>query len=318
MPYICKEALIVLIDEPPELSKLYLCLAEVMDYDTCTAGISYRINSQFLKERLSIAETNGRKAYAATRQKVRSTLTRMVKVKLIVDQGKYVFLLPFEKRHQSHQKSYNPRYNPSNNPTISHKNPSNSVTYTNPETINNPSNNPRYNTPLYNNTNNSNLGGVEDEFSMTLSWQCNRDLIKSYLARRGDDAAAIDLDWMVEFQGFWSTKPNVLRTQRAWDIQLANYLSKFIRHPDLFDRLNGLSESNYPNKTNHAQNGGNQHSGGFIPAIPRVDEALASYAQQHGFPVPADGDNYAQYRAKLISLRTARLDAAQQPNNAIA
>jgi hypothetical protein len=92
------QALDVLIEEPPELSKLYLCLLSIMCYETCIAGITYKINQAFLRERLSVSTVNGRKGSTPTPQKIRSTLARMQKIDLLVNQGKYVFYLPFESR----------------------------------------------------------------------------------------------------------------------------------------------------------------------------------------------------------------------------
>ncbi len=256
MPSFSTQALDRLIEEPPELSKLYMCLLSIMCYDTFIAGITYTINHAFLRERLSVSTVNGRKGSTPTPQKIRSTIARMQKIDLLVNRGKYVFYLPFEARHHSVQKSYNTRLTEATTDFLNYK----TITYTDSKT----SNNTRYNPHLYNNNNNrdsrespkktalcENLR-LEDStrqeftqtFAMDLDWQCNRDLIKKYLDKRGDDPCAIDVDWMVEYQGYWMAKPHIQRTQVEWDIHLANYLSQFIRHPERFDELNGLLSSN--------------------------------------------------------------------------
>jgi hypothetical protein len=256
MPSFSNQALDILIEEPPELSKLYMCLLSIMCHDTFIAGITYTINHAFLRERLSVSTVNGRKGSTPTPQKIRSTLPRMQKIDLLVNQGKNVFYLPFEARHHSVQKRYNTRLTEATTEFLNGK----TVTYTDLKT----SNNTRYNLHLYNNNNNSdsrespkkpalcdNLR-LEDStrqeltpaFAMDLDWQCNRDLIKKYLDKRGDDPRPIDVDWMVEYQGYWLAKPHIQRTQVEWDIDLANYLSQFIRNPERFDELNGFLDSN--------------------------------------------------------------------------
>jgi len=313
MPYICKDALDVLIDEQPQLSKLYLCLVDVMDYKTCIAGISYRINQKFLEERLTVAGVNGRKHQIPTRQKVRSVLSRMAKVNLIVDQGKHVFLLPFEKAHNSDQKRYNQRFNQSNNLNDTSKNSSDSVTCESPESRNNQGCNPRYNPHLYNNINSEKIGDSVERFAMHLDWQYNRDWIKRYLAKREDDPAKIDIDWVFEYQGHWSARPHIQKSQQEWDVHLANYLSQFIRNPKKFDDLNGFGDYKFK-----AVRGGNNQAvtKGFIPALPQYDQALPQYAQQNGFPACGQGKTWKQYRGLLQSLRTQRIDALQSANAA--
>jgi len=254
MPSFSHQALDVLIEEPPELSKLYLCLLAVMCHETFIAGVSYKINHAFLRERLSVSTVNGRKGSTPTPQKIRSTLVRLQTIDLLVDRGKYVFYLPFEARHHSVQKSYNTRLTEATTELYNYK----TITYTNEKQRYNT----RYNPHLYNNNNNSDsreshkkqalCENLQSEYStrteniptqtfaMDLDWDCDRDLIKKYLSKRGDDPNAIDVDWMVEYQGYWLTKPHIQRSQTEWDIHLANYLSQFIRNPERFDELNGL------------------------------------------------------------------------------
>ena len=253
MPQFSTQALDILIDEPPELAKLYFCLLSNMDRATHVVGISYRLNEAYFRERLSIAAIHGRKRTIPTRQKVRSSLARMIKLSLLVHRGKHVYYLPYETVHQSVQKDYNPMFNHSTT-DINYVKP---TTYSNIKPISNLNNNLH----LYNNINNrdseesskkqalynSSTSGylIRSEsaqyFAMSLDWQCDRALIKKYLQQRKDDPAKIDLDWMVEYQGYWMAKPHIQRTQMEWDIHLANYLSQFIRNPHNFDVLNGLA-----------------------------------------------------------------------------
>ena len=252
MPQFSLQALDILIDEPPELAKLYLCLVSNMNIESAIVGISYRLNEAYFRERLSIAAVHGRKRIVPTRQKVRSTLARMITLSLLVDRGKHVYYLPFENVHQSVQKDYNPKFN--------HSTTNVSFLKTNTYDRLKPINNPNNNLHLYNNINNGDSGestkkqafceklssaystrGEDDRFAMSLDWQCDRDLIKAYLLKRADDPSKIDVDWMVEYQGYWLARPHIQRTQAEWDIHLANYLSQFIRDPQRFDSLNGLS-----------------------------------------------------------------------------
>ncbi len=178
----------------------------------------------------------------------------MITLSLLVDRGKHVYYLPFENVHQSVQKDYNPKFN--------HSTTNVSFLKTNTYDRLKPINNPNNNLHLYNNINNGDSGestkkqafceklssaystrGEDDRFAMSLDWQCDRDLIKAYLLKRADDPSKIDVDWMVEYQGYWLARPHIQRTQAEWDIHLANYLSQFIRDPQRFDSLNGLSKA---------------------------------------------------------------------------
>ncbi len=302
---VSSEALNVLIDEPPELSKLYLCLVSNMDYETCVVGITYRINDAYLRERLSVPTVNGRKGCTPTRSKVRSVLARMIKVSLLVNRGKHVFYLPFEAANFSGQKRYDHRLTEGKSLDVPNK--SNSYEKVQPEV------NQRYSPHLYNNINIENIGDSVERFAMSLDWKYNREWIKSYLTKRGDDVSKIDIDWIIEYQGHWEARAHIQKSQHEWDVHLANYLTQFIRNPDKFDQLNGLNE--YKTKANANRRVNNQSAAtGFIPPIPQYDHALPAYALRNGFPECADGKSFKQYRSLLQTLRTQRIDAMQSVN----
>ena len=81
----------LLIDEPPELIKLYVAIKRKMDFKSGVAGITARINDNYLMSALNVAAVRGRKAVNYGRGAMRSKLERLEVLGLLKHIGPNVF-----------------------------------------------------------------------------------------------------------------------------------------------------------------------------------------------------------------------------------
>lgn len=229
-----------LVEEPGDIFLVYCSIRRFMDYRTGVAGKTRRISEQMISEVLYVAPTRGRhESGSPTRQRVRSVIDRLVKLKVIVPVGPMVYELPLATSDLSSKTSATdeqPDQQPYQQPNENQAKPSNSGALgdsgnesttgsASPETLN--SNLP----PVSGNTYTQHNAHVREigsrpRFQMTDSWEPSPQTFAAVLHRNGLQNATLDPDLLLEFRSYWIGHPDKHYTQAQWEHRLAQQLKR--------------------------------------------------------------------------------------------
>lgn len=265
-----------LVEEPGDVFLLYCSIRRFMDYGTGIAGVRRRISEQMLREVLYVAPTRGRhESGSPSRQRIRSTLDRLLTLGVLEAKGPMVYQLPLASRDGLSETSATdeqPDQQPYEQPNGNQPKPSNGAassgrrdgSATRSESAD----------PLISNlppvsgkskepppTRASSIDS-RDRFAMTSDWQPNPKTFQAVLAANGLAGTQLNLEHLVEFRSFWTATPDEHRTQARWEHALAQKLRREHRH----------AEANPGSRT---KPGSSPRRQGPLSAVDRVRQAIA-------------------------------------------
>lgn len=229
-----------LVEEPGDIFLAYCSIRRVMDYRTGVAGRSRRISEQMISEVLYVAPCRGRhESGSPTRQRVRSTVDRLVKLGVLVPVGPMVYELPLASRDGASKTSATdeqPDQQPYQQPTTNQPEPTDCGASGDLDTA-------LATASESGETGNSNLPPVSgvnptahiahacanDRFPMHDAWEPDRQSFHAVLFRNGMANVRFHPDQLLEFRSYWIARPDKQQTQAQWEHQLAQQLKRTIR-----------------------------------------------------------------------------------------
>lgn len=145
---------------------------------------------------------------------------------------------------------------------------------------------------------------ADDRFLMTMDWQPSEIEMAMVLQRAGGfTMAKVQPEWVAEFVSFWWGEGKRLCNQREWTAKLSMQIVSYLRNPDRFEVLHGISKKS--DKTSSTAN--SEHLPVWAKP-PRDDGLLVSWMHNHAYGDPAPGLNYKDARAFLQRAINIRLE----------
>lgn len=104
---------------------------------------------------------------------------------------------------------------------------------------------------------------------------------------------------LVEVQLYWmGNRATEARNQAAWELTLMQKM-KYLK--------NQTVEAHKPRNPAGATGGAENARGALLPALPRDDDALETWASKVGAPMPGMGESFPQYRRTLQLWRDRKI-----------
>jgi hypothetical protein len=158
----------------------------------------------------------------------------------------------------------------------------------------------------------------DQKFSMTLTWKTDKRYVDRFLQASGFSGSQIKKIWFGKYVQYWSTKPDVQRTQREWSSHFANHMQSYLLRPHYFEEVNGMLENTNdhnaktkpirrPYRTKKASKKAHYLS---VPMLSDGSQ-LQAWAIANGLQTaPAGADTTAYYR--LLCHQVEKLNHAQE------